>query len=334
MRPWTDPKSILVAVDFSLSSAAAYKQALRIAHWSVPAASIHVLHVVEEPIAPPIDFPLVPASAGVSFPSIAELESEARRNWTTFLYQCKGPPGTHPHIEVGSPRDRILESVRRERPDLVVVGACGASAPRPPGSGIGPVAAACAQRAGACGGVLIVPEECRGPFRSIVACIDFSETSLLVAEAAVEIANRENADLHFLHVYLDPWHGLGPPHRILENMPDFAQQFRHAVEARLRSFCEPAACNASVARIDYKGLEAPTHGEGIIAFARQFGCHLAIVGTRGKWNMRDFFWGSTAERVVRHAPCAVLAIKPPGFIELQVSRAEAEEAALIDYATH
>ncbi|MGA1046288.1 MAG: universal stress protein, partial [Phycisphaerales bacterium] len=33
---------------------------------------------------------------------------------------------------------------------------------------------------------------------------------------------------------------------------------------------------------------------------------------RGRTNLRDLVLGSTAERVLRHAPCSILAVPPAG----------------------
>jgi nucleotide-binding universal stress UspA family protein len=54
-------------------------------------------------------------------------------------------------------------------------------------------------------------------------------------------------------------------------------------------------------------------GEGIVQFIAHRGCDLAVLGTRAKWNLRDFLWGSTAQRVVYDAECSVLTVKPIGF---------------------
>ena len=64
---------------------------------------------------------------------------------------------------------------------------------------------------------------------------------------------------------------------------------------------------------EFHALLASTHGEGIIAFVQRHGCDLAVLGTRATWNIRDFLWGSTAERVVRECPSSVLTLKPAGF---------------------
>ena len=59
---------------------------------------------------------------------------------------------------------------------------------------------------------------------------------------------------------------------------------------------------------DYQG-----HGWGITEFTKQVDGALVVLGTRGRTNLRDVLLGSTAERVVRDAPCSILAVRPEGF---------------------
>ncbi len=52
---------------------------------------------------------------------------------------------------------------------------------------------------------------------------------------------------------------------------------------------------------------------GIIEFTRQVAADLVVLGTRGRTKLRDMLLGSTADRVVREAPCSILTVKPEGF---------------------
>jgi nucleotide-binding universal stress UspA family protein len=202
----------------------------------------------------------------------------------------------------------LLERVRRHSFDLLVVGAHGDFDAR---RGVGSVAAACVQWAGT--KVMVVREGQTGPFRSVVACIDFSETSKLALEQAVRVGAQDDAALHILHVYEDPWRGIGPRDGVNVHMPDLAERYHRAVERHLRSFCEPLVHETTALKGAFHALQVNGHGKGIVDFVTREHCDLVVLGTRAKWNLRDLFWGSTAERVVREAPCSALAVKPPGF---------------------
>ncbi len=307
-------KSILVAVDFSPCSADAFRQAARIAAWNGGGGvSLLAMHVVALPSYVPTPHPFIP----FDLPTQADFVPEARRRWEGFAPSCEAKAaGVNVtfDIEIGSPRERILERVLHDKPDLLVLGS---HSVLDADKGIGPTAAALVQRAAT--KVLLVREGHAGAFRNVVACIDFTDTSQLALEQAIRVAAQDDAVLHILHVYDDPWYGLGPPDAIKANMPEFRAQYKRAIEDRLRSFCEPLVHEINALKAVFHGIEvdgtgggrASGQGHGIVAFVKRERCHLAVLGTRAKWNVRDFIWGSTAERVVRSAPCSILAVKPP-----------------------
>ena len=54
---------------------------------------------------------------------------------------------------------------------------------------------------------------------------------------------------------------------------------------------------------------SPNVAEGIVDYARRHAIDLIIVGTHGRSAFQQFLMGSAAERVVRTAPCPVLAVR-------------------------
>lgn len=77
--------------------------------------------------------------------------------------------------------------------DLLVLGAHRIS---PADRSAGTLATACVRKAMA--SVLLVKDPHAGSFRSVVACIDFSPTSLKALEQAVRLALQDQAVLHVL----------------------------------------------------------------------------------------------------------------------------------------
>ncbi len=299
-------KSILVAVDFSPCSADAFKQAARIAAWSSNGRSaLAALHVIALPTYMPAPHALIP----FDLPIQADYVLAAHQDWKHFAARCAAQSTVEFDIAVGSPRCEILARVHRDKPDLLVLGLHGVADAQ---QGIGPTAAACVQRAET--KVLLVRAGQAGPFKSVVACIDFTETSHLALEQAVRVAAEDGAVLHILTIYDDPWYGIRPPTGMEANMPDFKAQYQRAVEDRLRTFCAPLGHEINALKAVFHGLESAWRGGGyghaIVAFVKREGCDLAVLGTRAKWNLRDFFWGTTAQRVAGSAPCSILAIKP------------------------
>jgi len=296
--------SILVAVDFSACSADALKQAVRIARWN--RAKVHALHVVDVPDMQPSPhflFPFPPPMQG-------DLVARARRRWDEFAHAAIGAEPVDFDIAVGSARAAILERVHRLKPDVLVMGAHSIHDAR---HGVGTTAAACVRKAET--KVLLVRQPQSGPFRSVVASIDFSPVSRPVLEQAIRVAAQDDAKLHVVHVYNDPWCGLPPSDTVVANMPHFKETLRQSVEKRLESYCVSSfAHEMGALHANFHGVEHTEewagHGRGIVQFVNECDIDLVVLGTRSSWNIRDFMMGSTAERVVRDAGCSILAIKP------------------------
>jgi nucleotide-binding universal stress UspA family protein len=284
-------KKILVGIDFSPCSAAALLQAVRIAGWN--AATINAVHVV------PIPAYALPGGSfmPVEIPPLDLLIDAARDQWARWPVAKGVAGGVTFEAVLGPPRMELLDRVRRDRPDLLILGAHGEFDAH---KGVGSTTSGCVQQAGT--KVLVVRERQSTPFRAILACIDFTDTSRVVLEQAIRVAARDDATLHILHIFQDPW-GKGP----------LADRLRHVIEQRLTDFCDPLTHQPGAPKTIRHVAPFDGHGKGIIDFLQRQPCDLAVLGTRSSWNPRDFFWGSTAERIVRDAPCAVLTVKPPGF---------------------
>jgi nucleotide-binding universal stress UspA family protein len=50
---------------------------------------------------------------------------------------------------------------------------------------------------------------------------------------------------------------------------------------------------------------------GIVKFAKNENCDLIVMATHGRGAVSHILMGSTAEKVVRKAPCPVLTVKHP-----------------------
>lgn len=295
-------KRILVGVDFSLCAAAALQQAVRIGAWN--RAEVTALHIVPMPIYGLPDGVFMP----IPIPPPELLTDAAYERWENWpVARALGSKVPFEAV-LGLPRMALVEQASRSSVDLLVLGAHGESDER---RAIGTTAAGCVQQAKS--KVLIVREGHTSRFRSVVACIDFSPTSRLALEEAIRTAAQDDAALHVLHVYSDPWKEIGRSEAIKTQMPDFDAKFKAAIDRRLHAFCEPLAHELKSLRCHVHTRCVDGHGKGIVEFIRHEACDLVVLGTRAKWNVRDFLWGSTAERVIREAPCSVLALKPPAF---------------------
>ncbi len=296
-------KSILVAVDFSACSEAAFKEASRLAGCN--RATLRAVHAVALPTFDPTPHPLYP----FPLPTRTDLITDARDEWARFAERTHAGPEVSCDIEIGNPREVILGAVTRAKADLLVLGSHSEFDEH---KVLGPIAASCVQRART--NVLLVRARHAGPFKSVVACLDFTETSTLAIRQAIRVAAQDGAALNVLHVYDDPWSGLAPPSGVRINMPDFKAQFARAVEQRVREFCTPFTHELNALKASFHCIEsewrAGGYGHAIVRFIKDHGCDLATLGTRDRWNVRDMIFGATAERVVRGARCSILAVKP------------------------
>ena len=293
---------VVVGVDFTPCSRSALMQAMRIA--ACRRATVHVVHVIEPLVVMDLEQALSPYQTDIR----AALIGDVRKTWREFTMGIPDVSGLELDVQIDHPVSVILRRVREQSADLLVLGTHGTS---PADRGTGTLATACVRKAMA--SVLLVKDPHAGPFRSIVACIDFSPTSLKALEQAVRLALQDHAVLHVLHVFDAPWHRLHYRAPTPQASPDYQKQYRDGLGRRLEAFCEPQHREMAALESRYTVFEFTGHSAGITAFVRQVDGDLVVLGTRGRTSLRDMLLGSTAERVVREAPCSILTVKPEGF---------------------
>jgi nucleotide-binding universal stress UspA family protein len=141
-------------------------------------------------------------------------------------------------------------------------------------------------------------------FRTILIPIDFSEHASAALGQAVDLARAFEATLHLLHVYQRPVELLSPYEAPLP--PSFSEEVREGARRRL---------DEQLAEVRGAGLPSEAHlvegipSEAIVAKARELSADLIVIGTRGLTGLKHVLLGSVAERVIRTAPCPVLAVK-------------------------
>ena len=177
---------------------------------------------------------------------------------------------------------------------------------------IGVMATKCLRKAPA--DVLLVRDYESGPFRHVLACVDFSQTSAMAVQAARKVAIEDHGELDCLFVYrsalaLSLDYGRYLPASVLKPETDGAGQW----QGQLEGFLNPLMLGAN--GLIWRGSveERPNVREAIYDRVKRGGADLVVLGTRGRSDIRSLIMGSTAEQIVSHAPCSVLAVKPPGF---------------------
>lgn len=307
--------SIVVGTDFTPCSAVALGQAMRISAWTN--AKIQVTHIIDTTVVIEVESALSPMQQNIC----DSLMKEAEGAWAGFSKGVPGAAGLPIHISIDSRIVGILRCAKESKADLIVLGAFG---DRTPDVGFGTVATACVRSSNT--DVLLVRDTKTGPFKTIVAAVDFSETSMRALQRAADFAARDGAELHVLHVFTAPWNQLhfGVPAPL--DQPHLQMQYRDSLERRLTEFAQPAlearpGLRSRLSLHDYSG-----HRSGIVEYAKNESADLIVLGTRGRTNMRDFLLGSTAEKALKESGCSILAVKPAGIEHLSSGGDEPRKA--------
>lgn len=149
----------------------------------------------------------------------------------------------------------------------------------------------------------------------ILVPTDFSETASRAVNHAGLLAKAFGAKLTLLHV-LDVAHALQEmmeepgeeidmephPKQWYKRLRDYADQ-RIEETAKTDYVCKAPECRTEV-------LKGENAAAAIAGYAKENEIDLIVIGTHGRTGISKWFFGSTAERVMRIAPCPVLTIAP------------------------
>jgi nucleotide-binding universal stress UspA family protein len=138
---------------------------------------------------------------------------------------------------------------------------------------------------------------------TVLCPLDFSAASAALVTYAAALATASGAELRLLHVQ-----EAQPVLAAAEPAAPVAEQL-----AALRTLAEQAG--ARVSTVVLQGDAAPE----IVAEARRYPADLIVIGAHGQTGLTRFLMGSTAEAVVRTAPCAALLVKPSPVDEYRKS---------------
>ena len=149
-------------------------------------------------------------------------------------------------------------------------------------------------------------------FKTILVCVDGSESSSKAADLAIEIAKNHKSQLIAINVivsqvgysYSSGMFGLSTPSAInalLEKSREEADKWFHLIEAR-----------ASAEGIDLKTemIVSPTSVvPAIVDYAEKNKVDLIVTGTKGRSGFAKLLLGSVASGVVTYSPCPVMVVK-------------------------
>ena len=298
--------NVLVSTDFSPGSRAALAQAARIA--TKAGASLHILHVVRHEIADDLRRLMPDAALTVD----EHLRARAMDELKEDLADAGVGDSAAVHVGVGNPIHEIIAHVDRLGVDLLVIGASGHNGRR-----MGTTAGRCVRKVDT--PVLLVPpvdDADQGaesgpirvePFRTIMACVDFSKHTKRVIELASKVADFDDGRVTGVHVYEVPWERAR-----WGNVPEDSARLETELRAmQLRRFNDllPPEAEGSAHPIGFDAVRGMDYGKALVDYANEQGVDLVVTGTTGRTALGYMLLGTTAEKVMRDTTCAVLAMK-------------------------
>lgn len=141
-------------------------------------------------------------------------------------------------------------------------------------------------------------------YANILVAIDFSEAASTVIERARDIARRNNTGLTLLHVveYLPPIDIAYEP-VMTSSWVVSEEELISQAQTNLQKFCDKHGLSHAKQEV-----VVGTPKYEITEYAKQHQCDLIILGSHGRHGF-GLLLGSTANGVLHHMPCDVMAIK-------------------------
>lgn len=140
--------------------------------------------------------------------------------------------------------------------------------------------------------------------KRILCPTDFSETAAAAERHAVALARALGAELVLLHVASEAlWRetlGTREVRRVFESQRAWVTE---TLAARVRELTTGGVSARSVVKTGVPWRE-------VVGAVEEEHADMIVMGTQGRTGLDRLLIGSVAERVVRHAPCPVLTVRP------------------------
>ena len=177
--------------------------------------------------------------------------------------------------------------------------------------------------------VWLMKSEGRERYAKIVAAVDFDLESPSaglgplardILKLASSLALLESAKLHIVHAWEAPAEGLirrwsddaqGTVYRYVDHE---RKRHAHALAASIDALDELIGTDSKEYLNPQTHLLRGAATDEIPKFVKGLGADLVVMGTVGRSGIPGLFIGNTAEAILDQLTCAVLAIKPQGFV--------------------
>ncbi len=141
-------------------------------------------------------------------------------------------------------------------------------------------------------------------FTKILVPVDFSECSRKAIEYAVQFARQFHAEIALLHVVHVNYYAANSEYTTFD-YPELIEETRRTGERELGNLASSLPKTYPIKTLIRTGHP----GSVIVDAAKKRGMDLIIISTHGHTGFKRVFLGSTAEYVLRYAPCPVLIVR-------------------------
>lgn len=277
------PMKVLLPIDNSRHTTFLLNWMIQLPFREAP--TVTVLHVKEDRVLPE---PFLPPVLAMELQEEMDRRAEAARKMVDHIAQRLQEHGhtVQIRLERGGAPQKILDVVREESPDLILIGAHGVS--QVPGFLLGSTAQKVVTYAPC--SVLVVKKKVRG-IRRILFAMDGSKHAYQAVETVTRWFQPEGIQCTVLHVWPPPVKSPPKDSRLGEEVLQTLQQAGFA--ARRTAVCGHPA-------------------EQIVAQATRSRTDLVVVGSRGLTGFRRLLLGGVSHKVVKYTPSSVLVVRSAG----------------------
>lgn len=142
----------------------------------------------------------------------------------------------------------------------------------------------------------------------ILVPTDFSQNSMQALQQAVEFAKRFQAEIVLVHVIEPPVYPAMTFGAAAASLPVIHEEMRENASTHLEKIRAELEGSGLKARAE---LRDGSPFSEVIGLAKEEDVDLIVIATHGHTGIKHLLLGSTAEKVVRKAPCPVLTIRNP-----------------------
>jgi len=142
-------------------------------------------------------------------------------------------------------------------------------------------------------------------WKKILCPVDFSDASRSALQVASELARRFDGEVTVFHAY--PLPGYTLPEGTVLPATGMLQELAEQTDALLERWKAEAIADGAPRVSSGKAVGEPA--AEVVAAAEDGKYDAIVVGTHGRTGLAHVLLGSVAEKVIRHAPCPVFAVR-------------------------